>query len=51
MELIAMGEKATWPKIEMIRIQTKIGRTLDDILRRLDHGAIDAVGTASRRAG
>ena len=50
-ELIAMGERATWPKIEMIRIQTKIGRTLDDILRRLDHGAMDVAGPASRRAG
>ena len=28
MELIQMGERATWPKIEMIRIQTKISRTL-----------------------
>ena len=50
-ELIAMGEKATWPKIEMIRIQTKIGRTLDDILRRLDHGSMNVAGTAPRRAG
>ena len=31
-ELIVSGEKATWPKIEMIRIQTRISRTLDDIL-------------------
>jgi len=29
--LISMGEKATWPKIEMIRIQTKIGRKLNEI--------------------
>ena len=36
-ELMAMGERATWPKIEQIRIQTKIGRTLVDILRRLEH--------------
>jgi hypothetical protein len=46
-----MGEKATWPKIEMIRIQTKIGRTLNEILRRLDHGAMDIARAASRRAG
>jgi len=32
-ELIAMGEKSTWPKIEMIRIQTKVSRTLSRILR------------------
>ena len=50
-DLMTMGEKATWPKIEMIRIQTKIGRTLDDILERLDHGAMDVAGTSSRRAG
>ena len=50
-DLIAMGERATWPKIEMIRIQTTIGRTLDDILRRLDHGAMDVSGSGTRRAG
>jgi NTE family protein len=31
MALIEMGERATWPKIEMIRIQTSISRTLDRI--------------------
>jgi NTE family protein len=35
-ELIAMGEKSTWPKIEMIRIQTQISRTLSRILRDFD---------------
>ena len=51
-ELMAMGEKATWPKIEMIRIQTKIGRTLDSILERINHGAMDVTGkTARRRVG
>lgn len=30
-QLIAWGERATWPKLEMIRVQTLIGRTLDDI--------------------
>lgn len=38
-DLIAMGERATWPKIEMIRVQTKIGRTLDEIVHRFEHGA------------
>ncbi len=51
MDLMAMGERATWPKMEMIRIQTKIGHTLDDILERLDHGAMDVAGAAERRAG
>ena len=36
-ELIEMGEKATWPKIEMIRIQSKISRRLDRILTKLDN--------------
>ena len=36
-ELITMGEKATWPKIEMIRIQTRVSRTLIKILREFDH--------------
>ena len=35
-ELIAMGEKSTWPKIEMIRIQTQVSRTLSGILRDFD---------------
>lgn len=36
-ELIEMGEKATWPKMEMIRVQTKISKKLDRILNDLDH--------------
>jgi len=32
-ELVLMGERATWPKLEMIRVQTLIGRTLDRILK------------------
>lgn len=31
-ELIRSGERTTWPKIEMIRTQTKIGRVLERIL-------------------
>jgi NTE family protein len=50
-ELMAMGERATWPKIEQIRIQTRIGRTLDDILQRLERGNPDIAGSAVRRAG
>ncbi len=34
--LFEMGEKATWPKIEMIRQQTRISRTLDAILESYD---------------
>lgn len=31
-ELIELGERKTWPKIEMVRTQTKISQTLDRIL-------------------
>ena len=50
-ELIALGERATWPKIEMIRIQTKIGRKLDRIVGQFDHGAPKLSGSTVRRAG
>lgn len=35
-KLIASGERCTWPKIEMIRQQTRIARTLHAILSELD---------------
>ena len=50
-ELIAMGEKATWPKIEMIRVQTKISRKLDRILRDFEHGVPHVTRSAARRTG
>lgn len=31
-ELIKLGERTTWPKIEMVRTQTKISQTLERIL-------------------
>jgi predicted acylesterase/phospholipase RssA len=34
--LIRSGERATWPKIETIRVCTKIARVLDDILERFE---------------
>ncbi len=49
-ELIEMGEKATWPKIEMIRVQTKISRKLGKILRDIDHIAANNVDSVKRRA-
>lgn len=30
------GERCTWPKVESIRTNTLVGRTLDDILAKLD---------------
>ena len=50
-DLIEMGERATWPKIEMIRIQTKISRKLDRILRELDHVMPHVRNGAVRRTG
>jgi NTE family protein len=40
MDLIRDGERATWPKVEMIRTQTKIGRTLEDIIERLEDSVV-----------
>lgn len=31
--LMLMGERCTWPKLEMIRTQTKIGHSLEEILK------------------
>lgn len=35
-QLIASGERCTWPKLEMIRLQTQISRTLDGIFTQHD---------------
>jgi len=40
--MIAEGELATWPKIEMIRNCTRISRTLDRILDRLEETRLHA---------
>lgn len=48
-ELIEMGEKATWPKIEMIRVQTKISRKLDRILTEFDHRTSNVRKGVSRK--
>lgn len=37
--MISDGEKAAWPSIEKIRVQTKIGRTLDRILDSRNAGS------------
>ncbi len=37
-ELVIEGERSTWPKLEQIRISSKIGKTLDQILdHHTDH--------------
>lgn len=55
-EMIMNGKRATWPKMEMIRVQTKIGRTLDRILVRYGsfvpdlEAAFDEENSEPRRA-
>ncbi len=48
-ELITAGERATWPKIEMIRTQTKISRTLDRILSDFQRDHVMHVRGALRK--
>ncbi len=45
----AAGERAAWPKIEMIRTQTKISRTLSRILSDYDEEHVQHVKAALRR--
>lgn len=35
--LMDLGERATWPKIEMVRVQTRISQTLERILTVYEH--------------
>jgi NTE family protein len=41
MELLTEGERATWPAIERIRIQTHISRTLNRLIDEVDQHAIN----------
>ena len=49
-ELMRMGERAAWPKIEQIRVQTKIGRKLNEILTEMDEGLLQIATDITRRA-
>ena len=49
LDLVASGEKATWPRIEMIRIQTRISRALSRILAEYDEEHVQHVKSARRR--
>ena len=40
LKLIASGERCTWPKLEMIRLQTRISRTLREILQRYEKNTV-----------
>jgi len=48
-DLVSSGEKATWPRIEMIRTQTKISRTLSRILSDYDEEHVQHVKAALRK--
>lgn len=41
MELLSEGERATWPSVERIRIQTHISRTLNRLIDDIDQGVIN----------
>jgi NTE family protein len=49
LDLVDAGERATWPHIEMIRIQTRISRTLEEILEEYDEGHVQHVKVAMRK--
>lgn len=43
-DLIDEGERATWPRIERIRMQTRISRTLDPILHQYEELHVEEIG-------
>jgi len=45
-ELILNGERATWPKVEAIRVTTKIGRLLDKILAKYEQVEMESARRA-----
>jgi NTE family protein len=47
-DLFRAGERATWPKVEMIRNQTRISRCLDRILSDLNEGHVMHVRSSYR---
>lgn len=49
-ELIQYGERGTWPKLEAIRIQTKISKTLQALIKRLESQIIEQAHQANRSA-
>ncbi len=49
-DLIEMGERATWPKIEQIRVQTRISRKLNAILADIDRGIVNVHSDLTRQA-
>ena len=51
MNLIREGERATWPKVEMIRNCSKIGEKLDQIVLAYEHEALKRLDAALGNTG
>lgn len=50
MQMIANGERATWRKVEMVRVQTRISRVLDDIVAGQERQFIQTQSSAKKHA-
>jgi NTE family protein len=48
-ELIELGERATWPKIEMVRVQTRVSKALERILAVYEHGEAEPQKRAMKK--
>jgi NTE family protein len=49
MKLVASGERSAWRKMEMIRVQTHISRSLDEILHKFEEEALRGSHPSRRR--
>ncbi|MDX1504765.1 MAG: DUF3336 domain-containing protein [Spongiibacter sp.] len=47
MDMIKAGERATWPKIEAIRLQTRVSRELDRLLSELERSLVDRASVST----
>lgn len=49
-DLIDAGRRSTWPKVEMIRLQSKISRTLEKIMREYYNEVLEQSGEPNYKA-
>jgi NTE family protein len=49
MKLVSSGERSAWRKMEMIRVQTHISRSLDTILQKVEEEALRGSHPSGRR--
>ena len=49
-QYIVDGERATWPKLERIRLQTQISRTFEDCIRLLKNREHELIKPRPRKA-